>query len=912
MKDITKMIFPDWYECKYNEKVMALANHIGRKKPGSKEAFKWDDPEYVILEAGVDDEMAEVGLGLGTNIKRTAKEIAQIVNKPEDYCHEQLMKLAVYGVCFVNEVAGEDVFWSETWIPGTMEMIVNNLDNIEKYPIVGYAMEAYGRVRGPKSSGSFPPGVGLMRVIPIETAIDGNTRRASYEEVSKYLNDNSIFTVTACSCRTDREVMGEGCGHLKEDMCIQMGHAAEYYIKTGRGRQITREEAFEIIKRAEENGLMHQIPNIDGSGKTHAICNCCGCGCLSLRTAEMFKNNDMVRSNYVARVDAEKCVACGQCVENCPVNALRMGQKICSSKPVVQDITTKDTPRDMEWGEENWNPDYRINRENVVDTGTAPCKTYCPAHIGVQGYIKLASQGKYKEALELIKQENPLPAVCGRICNRRCEDACTRGSLDEPIAIDDIKKFIALQELKEANRVIPKKHHDYSDKKVAIIGAGPAGLSCAYYLALDGYTITVFEKEKKLGGMLTMGIPSFRLEKDVVETEIEIIKAMGVEFKTGVEVGKDITLDELRKEGYKAFYLAIGAQGGRKVGVTGEDAEGVMSGIDFLRMVNRDESTRISGKVVVIGGGNVAIDVSRTAVRTGGESVVQYCLESREQMPASEEEIAEAEEEKIQIQNSWGPKRILTENGHVTGVEFKKCVSVFDKDGRFNPSYDEDDTITAEADMVLLSIGQSVLHGDLLKGSGVVVKPNGTLEADGFTYQTAQKDIFTGGDVYTGPSFAIDAIAAGKQAAISIHRFVQPGQSLVFGRDRRVYKELDKDAAVIETYDNTPRQRPDNMESEKKATEIFRDLRGTLTEEQMKKETERCLGCGVTIVDEYMCVGCGQCTTKCKFDAIALERVYDAEGVAFSDMKPVVVKTVLKRKGKIAVRKIKKAFVKES
>jgi len=912
MKDITKMIFPDWYECKYNEKVMALANHIGRKKPGSKEAFKWDDPEYVILEAGVDDEMAEVGLGLGTNIKRTAKEIAQIVNKPEDYCHEQLMKLAVYGVCFVNEVAGEDVFWSETWIPGTMEMIVNNLDNIEKYPIVGYAMEAYGRVRGPKSSGSFPPGVGLMRVIPIETAIDGNTRRASYEEVSKYLNDNTIFTVTACSCRTDREVMGEGCGHLKEDMCIQMGHAAEYYIKTGRGRQITREEAFEIIKRAEENGLMHQIPNIDGSGKTHAICNCCGCGCLSLRTAEMFKNNDMVRSNYVARVDAEKCVACGQCVENCPVNALRMGQKICSSKPVVQDITTKDTPRDMEWGEENWNPDYRINRENVVDTGTAPCKTYCPAHIGVQGYIKLASQGKYKEALELIKQENPLPAVCGRICNRRCEDACTRGSLDEPIAIDDIKKFIAQQELKEANRVIPKKRHDYSDKKVAIIGAGPAGLSCAYYLALDGYTITVFEKEKKLGGMLTMGIPSFRLEKDVVETEIEIIKAMGVEFKTGVEVGKDITLDELRKEGYKAFYLAIGAQGGRKVGVSGEGAEGVMSGIDFLRMVNRDESTRISGKVVVIGGGNVAIDVSRTAVRTGGESVVQYCLESREQMPASEEEIAEAEEEKIQIQNSWGPKRILTENGHVTGVEFKKCVSVFDKDGRFNPSYDEDDTITAEADMVLLSIGQSVLHGDLLKGSGVVVKPNGTLEADGFTYQTAQKDIFTGGDVYTGPSFAIDAIAAGKQAAISIHRFVQPGQSLVFGRDRRVYKELDKDAAVIETYDNTPRQRPDNMESEKKATEIFRDLRGTLTEEQMKKETERCLGCGVTIVDEYMCVGCGQCTTKCKFDAIALERVYDAEGVAFGDMKPVVVKTVLKRKGKIAVRKIKKAFVKES
>ncbi len=912
MKDLTKMIFPDWYECQYNDKVMALANHIGKKKPGSKGAYKWDDPEYVILEAGVDDEMAEVGLGLGICEKRTTKEIAQIVNKPEEYCHEQLMKLAQYGVCFVNEINGEDVFWAETWIPGTMEMIVNDLNNVEKYPIIGYAMEAYGRVRGPMSSGSFPPGVGLMRVIPIETAIDGNTRRASYEEVSKYLNENTIFTVTACSCRTDREVMGEGCGHLKEDMCIQMGHAAEYYIRTGRGRQITREEAFEIIKRAEENGLMHQIPNIDGSGKTHAICNCCGCGCLSLRTAEMFKNNDMVRSNYVARIDAEKCVACGQCVENCPVNALRMGQKLCSSKPVVTDITTKETPRDMDWGEEHWNADYRTNRENVVDTGTAPCKTNCPAHIGVQGYIKLASQGKYKEALELIRHENPLPAVCGRICNRRCEDACTRGGIDEPIAIDDIKKFIAQQELDEANRVIPGKRHDYSDKKIAVVGAGPAGLSCAYYLALDGYSITVFEKEKKLGGMLTMGIPSFRLEKDVVEAEIEIIKAMGVEFKTGVEVGKDVTLEELRKQGYKAFYLAIGAQGGRKVGVEGEDASGVMSGIEFLRGINQNEFAGISGKVVVIGGGNVAIDVSRTAVRAGGERVIQLCLESREQMPASLEEILEAEEEKIEIRNGWGPKRIITENGKVTGVEFKKCIRVFDEMGRFSPAYDEISTIFVEADLVLLSVGQSVIHGDLLKDSAVKVRPNGTLEADDFTYQTAEADIFTGGDVYTGPRFAIDAIAAGKQAAISIHRFVQPGQSLIYGRDRRIYKELDKDAAVIETYDNTPRQRPDDVEADKKATESFRDLRGTLTEEQMKKETERCLGCGVTIADEYMCVGCGQCTTKCKFDAIHLERVYDGEGVAFPDMKPVVVRTVLKRKGRIAMKKIKNTFVKEN
>lgn len=911
MKDLTRMYFPDWYKCEYKQKVLDLANHIGRKKPGSKGAYQWDDPEYVILEAGVDDEMAEVGMGLGISKKRTVKEIAAIVNKPEDYCFEQLKKLAVYGVCFWNTIDGEEVFWAETWIPGTMEMIVNNSENCKKYPIIGYAMEAYGRVRGPKSSGAFPPGVGLMRVIPIETAIEGNTRRASYEEVSKYLNENDIFTVTDCSCRTDRELMGEGCGHLKEDMCIQMGHAAEYYIKTGRGRQITREEAFEIIKRAEENGLMHQIPNIDGSGKTHAICNCCGCGCLSLRTAEMFKNNDMVRSNYVARVDKEKCVACGQCVENCPVNALKLGQKLCSSKPVTENITTKVTPRDTVWTEEHWNPDYRINREDVVETGTAPCKTNCPAHIGVQGYIKLASQGKYKEALELIKYENPLPAVCGRICNRRCEDACTRGDVDEPIAIDEIKKFIAQQELDPQNRIIPKKRHNYSDKKVAIIGAGPAGLSCAYYLALDGYSITVFEKEQKLGGMLTMGIPAFRLEKDVVQAEIDIIKAMGVEFKTGVEVGKDVTLEELRAQGYKAFYMAIGAQGGRKVGIEGEDSQGVMSGIEFLRMINQDENKKVQGKVVVVGGGNVAIDVSRTAVRAGAESVMQCCLESRQQMPAALEEIEEAEEENIVINNGWGPKRILSENGKVTGIEFKKCVSVFDENGRFNPQYDENNVMVVAADCVLLSIGQSIQWGGLLEGTKAVTRPNGTIEADGFTYQTAEPDIFAGGDAYSGPRFAIDAIAAGKQAAISIHRFVQPGQSLVYGRDRRQYKELDKEAAVLEGFDNTPRQRPEQVKSNQKAAESFRDLRGTFTEEQMKKETERCLGCGATVVDDYMCVGCGQCTTKCKFDAIHLERVYDGQGVQFLDMKPVIVKQMVKRQGKIAIKKVKKVFSKE-
>lgn len=902
-QDLTKMYFPEGYVPKYNEKVMALANMIGRRDP-KKNSYKWDDPEYVILEAGVDDDMAEIGLAMGFFTKRTAAEMAEITGKSEEFCHEQMMKLAVYGTCFVNVIDGVDTFWhAESWIPGVMEMIVNNLDVVEKYPIVAYAMEAYGRVRGPMSAGMFPPGIGLMRVIPIEETIEGGSHAVSYEQVSKYLNENTIFSCSPCSCRTDREAMGEGCGHLKEDMCIQMGHAAEYYIRTGRGREITREEAFEIIKRAEENGLMHQIPNIDGSGKTHAICNCCGCSCLSLRSGTMYKNVDMVRSNYVSTIDKEKCVACGQCVENCPMNALQLGQKLCSNKPVTEDITTKYTPRDHEWTQEDWNPDYRTNRQEVVDTGTAPCKTSCPAHIAVQGYIKLAAQGKYKEALELIKMENPFPAVCGYVCNRRCEDECTRGDLDEPIAIDDIKRFIASQDLKEETRFIPKKRNDYHDKKIAVLGSGPAGLSCAYFLAIDGYDVTIFEKEKVVGGMLTLGIPSFVLEKDIVEAEIQVLRELGVTFKTGVEIGKDLTLDQLRKEGFKGFYLAIGANKGRLVGIPGEDGEGVYSGIEFLSKVNQTEAEIVSGNVVVVGGGNVAIDVARAATRAGAGKVSMYSLESREQMPAKEEELELAQSEDIEINNSWGPKRILTENGKVVGVEFKRCTRVFDEDGRFSPAYDENEVITVDADYVLLSVGQSIEWGEILEGSKAVLNGNKTIQVDELTYQTAEPDVFAGGDAVTGPKFAIDAIAAGKQAAISLHRFVQNGQDLKIGRSLRQFTALDKDAAVIEDYDSTPRQRVEKVDGQK-AKATFRDMSKTLSEEQIQKETERCLGCGATVVDEYMCVGCGMCATKCKFDAVKLERVYDGEGVEFLKMKKAVVPTVLKRKLKITAKKV--------
>ena len=887
-------------------KVLELANKIARSRMGSKQGIKYEHPEYEILEPIVTDEQAEIALFLKFREGQTTAEVSEVSGRPLEEVTQVLEELAWKGVVIVNEIDGVDQYWFELWVPGHFELIVNNRELVAAHPELALCFEKYGMRKGPAAAGVFPVGKGLMRVIPIETAIEGNSHRASFEEVSKYLNDNTVFSVSDCSCRVAREVAGEGCGHLKEDMCIQMGNAARYYIKTGKGREITREEAFDIIKRAEENGLMHSIPNVDGPGKTHAICNCCGCSCFALRNASMFFNNDMVRSNYVSQVDPEKCVACGECVEVCPTNAAKLGQKLCGSEP-VEVAMMEETPRNNEWGPERFNPDYRTNRQNVVDTGTSPCKTNCPAHISVQGYIKLAAQGKYNEALELIKHENPFPAVCGRVCPRKCEDECTRGDIDDPVSVDEIKKFIAEKDLHSEHRYVPKKRHDYG-KKIAVIGAGPSGLSCAYYLAVDGYEVTVLEKQRVLGGMLTLGIPSYRLEKEVINSEIDVLRELGVTFRTGVEVGKDVSLNDLRKEGFKAFFMAIGAQSGRKLGLEGEDAEGVMTGVDFLREVNLGNDVPMNGKVVVIGGGNVAIDVARTAVRAGGQEVTMFCLEKRQEMPALEEEIEEALAEDISIENAWAPNAIKVKDGRVVGLELKRCMSVFNEQGRFEPVFEDEELITIEADHILIAIGQQMAWGDLLKGTSVSIRGNGTAEVDPFTLQSGEEDVFMGGDAVTGPKFAIDAIAHGKEGAISIHRYVHPGQSLVIGRDRREFKAFDKDNLIIEGYDNTPRQRIAHVDGQK-AKITFQDLRNTFTEDQVKRETERCLGCGATSVDPYICVGCGACTTRCKFDAISLVKQYDENTVPIKDLRREVMKNVVKRKGRIMANNIKKAII---
>ena len=887
-------------------KIVKLCKVVGGLA-GTMNKIDENAPEYYSLASILTDDEADVAVAAGLRRERTVEYLAKKTGFTPEKTRELAENLAWIGVFRVttDKTDGQDRYYMQIFAPGIMEMLVNNKTLLQEHPEVARAFEEYTRIRMATMSPMMPNGYGLMRVIPVESAIEGIEGVNDFDRLSYYLNKYDTFSVSPCSCRASRRTLNDGCGHLEQDMCIQMGKGAEHYIRTGRARQISREEVYEILKRAEDNGLMHDIPNIEEAGESSAICNCCACSCFGLRVGMLFGARDVIRSNFVAEIDETKCVACGQCVENCPGNALKLGQKLCTKTP-INPMPEYRKMSDSIWHKSDWNVDYRENREDTVATGTAPCKTACPAHIAVQGYLRLAAQGKYTDALALIKKENPFPAVCGRICNHRCETECTRGTVDQAVAIDEVKRFIADHDLHAGTRYIPPMVNQIGrpyDEKIAIIGAGPAGMTCAYFLAVKGYRPVVFDKASRPGGMLMNGIPGFRLEKDVVQAEIDILREIGVEFRCGVEVGKDVTIPQLREEGFTGFYVAPGLQNGGRLGVPGDDAEGVIAGIDFAKKVNLEGEQKLTGRVVVIGGGNIAADVARTAVRCGAEKVILYCLEGYDEMPMGEEDRSECEREGIEIHAGWGQTEVLTEGGRCAGVSFRKCLSVRNAEGRFDPKFDDAVTETAECGTVLFCIGQKADWGQMLAGTKAEFNPNGTVKADPLTYQTAEPDIFAGGDALTGQKFVIDAIAAGKEAAISLHRWVHPGQTLTMGRDRRVYRELDKSNIVVPTeeqgFDGGARQMPGYNAAKARS---FGDARVTFTEEQVRKETARCLSCGATKVDEYLCVGCGLCTTKCMFDAIHLKKAREWQAGAFETMPIKVAETVVKKAGKIIAK----------
>ena len=840
-----------------------------------------EDPEYWGLSGVVTDEMAAVALKMKVRKPITLEQLVKVTGRDAAKLEPLLQEMSVIGLLEYNweNPTHTKQYVLPMFVPGCAEFMNMNERQLEEHPEVGRYFERMSRLPLEKVTPMVPPGgsgIG-MHVIPVEKAIEAENQSVDVEHISHWLKKyEGKYAAGPCSCRLSRRSMGEGCADDPSDWCIGVGDMADYLVETGKGHYITYEKVMETLRHAEDNGFVHQITNIDGSDKIFAICNCNVNVCYALRTSQLFNTPNMSRSAYVAKVESENCVACGRCVEHCPAGAVKLGQKLCTKDgPIV--YPRHELPDRIKWGPEKWDENYRDNnRINCYDTGTSPCKTACPAHIAVQGYLKMAAQGRYRDALALIKKENPFPAVCGRVCNRRCEEACTRGTVDQAIAIDEVKKFIAQQDLDAETRYVPPviqpSNRGTFPQKIAIIGGGPAGMSCAFYLAEKGYHPTVFEREARPGGMMMNGIPSFRLEKDVVQAEIDILKEMGVEFRCGVDVGRDVTIAQLREEGYQGFYLAIGLQSGGALPIPGGSAVGVMPGIDLMRGVNLGQEVPLHGSVVVIGGGNIACDVARTAIRCGADRVSMYCLESEAEMPCGEEDQAEVLSDGITIHGSWGPLDIqAAEDGAVRSIRFKKCLSVKDAEGRFAPVYDENMIEAVPADTVLFCIGQKADWGTLVDGTRVERNKNGTAAADSLTYQTTEPDIFVGGDVYTGQKFCIDAIAAGKEAAISLHRFVQPNSSMTIGRNRRRFVELDKENVVLESYDTASRQRPErnpDIDSHRS----FRDARKPFTEEQVHIETARCLGCGASVVDPNKCIGCGVCTTKCEFDAIHLFR----------------------------------------
>ena len=839
-----------------------------------------EDPEYIILDrACSNDEIAEVMLKMGLRKPKTTAEIAKLTGKSEERIVELLTDAAMHGIVEYNweNPQHEKQWYVQLFVPGIAEMTNMVLDQVEKYPELAESFNKMTFLPLEGKTHLMPPGgngIG-MHVIPVEKAINATNTSISIEHISHWLDKyEGSLSVGYCSCRNARRLYGEGSGEIQDDCCIGLGDFATYLVETGKGRPITKQEALEICQRAEDNGYVHQVTNIDGQDKIFGLCNCDVGVCFALRTSQYFNTPNMSASSFRAHVNKDNCVACGKCVEVCPAGAVKLGQKLCTKNGEVQ-YPKQELPG-LKWGKDKWNPNYVVdNRKNCHESGTAPCKTACPAHIAIQGYIKLAKEGRYLDALKLIKQDNPFPSVCGYVCNRRCEDACTRGALDKALAIDAIKKFIAEQDLKSEERYIPERLYRRPidkpyEQKVAIIGAGPAGLSCAYYLARMGYeNVTVFDRNPQPGGMLVMGIPSYRLDRAALKGEIDVLEKMGVHFQMNTEVGKDVTIEELRTQGYKGFYVAIGAQKSSKLNIPGEELQGVFGGVDFLREVNLGNKPEVGKKCAVIGGGNVAMDVCRTALRLGAETYVVY-RRGEDEMPADKEEVAEAKEEGVKFCFLNAPVEVLGTDGKVCGLKGELMErGEPDEKGRRKP-VGTGKFETIEVDSVIAAVGQAIDWGTLDVGALVTGK-KGNAIADAVTYQTAQSDIFVGGDVYTGPKFAIDAIAAGREGAESLHRFVNDGQSLTVGRNLREFYELNKDELVfgIDCFDRPARQ--PILHDVKKARSFEHD-RLTFTEEQVKAEASRCLGCGVSVVDPNRCIGCGLCTTRCMFDAIHLER----------------------------------------
>ena len=472
----------------------------------------------------------------------------------------------------------------------------------------------------------------------------------------------------------------------------------------------------------------------------------------------------------------------------------------------------------------------------------SPCKFECPAHIDVQGFVNLAGKGKFQEALELIKLASPFPSICGRVCPHPCESECNRDQIDKPVAIRSIERFLGDLDLKAKKRFMPEMK-PRKKEKVAVVGSGPAGLTCAYYLAKEGYKVTIFEKAKVLGGMLTTGVPSYRLPRGIVEAEIDLIRKMGVTLKTGVEVGKSKTVAQLREDGFKAFFLSLGAQESLRLGVPGEDLDGVYRGLDYLRQLNLGKPVKLGERVAVIGGGNVAMDAVRSARRLGSERAFVMYRRGLEEMPSTPEEIKQCREEKIPIKTLTQPVRFIG-NGRVKAIECVKMrLTEPDGSGRRKPEPIPGSEFKVNVDAVITALGQESDWCCLTPECACTLTDWGTMKIDLLTLQSDDPDIFAGGDAARGPKTVVEAIADGRQAALSIDRYLS-GQNLRLGRDipLKAIKEPQKGK-----YDRSTRARMSYLEPGKRVKN-FNEIQKGLIKGMIVQEAKRCISCGTCCV----------------------------------------------------------------
>jgi len=482
-------------------------------------------------------------------------------------------------------------------------------------------------------------------------------------------------------------------------------------------------------------------------------------------------------------------------------------------------------------------------KSGVEKQQTSPCKVECPAHIDVQGYVNLAAKGKFEEALQLIKLTSPFPSICGRVCHHPCESGCNRDQIDEPVGIRSVERFLADLDMKEDRRYMPEIKARKKEK-VAIVGSGPAGLTCAYYLAQEGYKVTIFEKGPVLGGMLTMGIPSYRLPRKIVEAEIQLIRDMGVTMKTGVEVGKDKTVGQLRQDGFNAFFIGIGAQESIRLGIEGENLEGVYSGLDYLRQLNLGKPVRLGEKVAVIGGGNAAMDAVRSARRLGSEKAFIIYRRSLEEMPSRPEEIRECREEKIPLKILTQPVRFIGKNGRVNAIEcIKMRLTEPDGSGRRKPEPIPGSEFRMKVDAVITALGQESDWCCLTRECACALNQWGTMNVNPLTLQSDDPDIFAGGDAVRGPQSVVEAIADGRQAAISMNRYLS-GQNLRLGRDTTLKAITEPQK---ENYDPAARAQMPSLEPQNRVKN-FSEVQKGFTKKLSVQEAKRCISCGTCCV----------------------------------------------------------------